>query len=198
MMFAARSRRRLLAAAACGLLVAACGHKPQWDLDNVSSVLPALRFNLVDDSGAKVDAASYAGKAVILYFGYTHCPDVCPQTMANLAAAVKSLGAQADDVRILFVSVDPARDSLPVLRAYTRAFSPQAVGLSGSMSEIQAAAKRFHVAFNYGAKDKYGNYTVNHSAAIYLFDRKGRGMLIGSDQSPPQAIAHDLRQLLAD
>ena len=195
---AARSRRRFLAAAGCGVLLAACGRKQHWDLDNVSSVLPALRFDLVDDSGAKVTAASYAGKAVILYFGYTHCPDVCPQTMSNLAAAVKSLGAQADDVRILFVSVDPARDTLPILRAYTRAFSPQAVGLSGSMAEIQAVAKRFHVAFNYGAKDQYGNYTVNHSAAIYLFDRQGHGMLIGSDQSPPQAIAHDLKQLLAD
>ncbi len=191
---------RLLRAALAGLatllLLGACGKKLHWDLDDVGSVLPDLKFQLVNDEGRPVTAADYAGKVVILYFGYTHCPDVCPLTMSHLADAVQALGPQAGDVRILFVSVDPARDTLPILKAYTRAFSPEAVGLSGTMAQIQATAKRFHVAFNYGQKDASGNYVVNHSAAIYVFDKRGRGRLIGSENSPPAQITHDLRQLI--
>ena len=81
---------------------------------------------------------------------------------------------------------------------YTQAFSSQAIGLRGSMSEVIDATKLYHVAFHYGKKDKYGNYVVNHSASIYVFDRQGHGMLIGSDQTRPSAIAHDLRQLIKD
>lgn len=178
------------------LLLGACGKKLHWDLDNVGSVLPDLQFHLVSDTGKPVSAADYAGKVVVLYFGYTHCPDVCPLTMSHLADAVQQLGAEADDVRILFVSVDPARDTQQILKAYTQAFSPQAVGLTGSMEQIQDAAKRYHVAFNYGQKDASGNYVVNHSAAIYVFDAQGHGRLIGSDIAPPTQIAHDLRQLI--
>ncbi len=194
----APTRRRFLAVAGATSLLAACGHRQHWDLDDVSSVLSDLKFDLVDDTGRKVDASTYAGKVVILYFGYTHCPDVCPTTMSNLASAVQLLGPRAADVRILFVSVDPARDTPAILHAYTQAFSPQAVGLTGTMDQIQAAAKRYHVAFNDGKKDASGNYAVNHSSAIYVFAKDGRGMLIGSDQSAPAKIAHDLRQLLAD
>ncbi len=191
-----RLLRAALAGLAALLLLGACGKKLHWDLDDVGSVLPDLKFNLVNDEGKAVTAADYAGKVVVLYFGYTHCPDVCPLTLSHLADAVQALGPKADDVRILFVSVDPARDTQPILKAYTRAFSPQAVGLTGSMEQIQATAKRFHVAFNYGRKDASGNYEVNHSAAIYVFDKRGRGRLIGSENSAPAQITHDLRQLI--
>lgn len=159
-------------------------------------MLSNLQFNMTDDSGHPVSAADFRGKVVIAYFGYTHCPDACPLTMSHLSDAVAALGAKANDVRILFFTVDPARDTDVVLHAY-RAFSPEAVGIRGTMEEIQAAAKRYHVAFNYGEKDEDGNYVVNHSAAIYVFDREGHGRLIGSDQSPADKITHDLRQLLA-
>ena len=194
-------RRHLLVAGAAlglGLMLTGCGKKQHWDLDYVATVLPNLKFDLTSDTGQKVTAKNYEGKVVVLYFGYTHCPDVCPLTMSHLAEAVKELGPQGKDVRILFVSVDPARDTLPVLHAYTQAFSPQAVGLTGTMEQIQDVAKRYHVAFDYGKKDKYGNYVVNHSAAIYIFSKSGRGTLIGSDQSPVKSIVHDLRQLLDD
>lgn len=192
-----RLRARLWAAPLAALLVlTACGRSTQWELDNVGAVLPNLRFQLVDDAGRAVSAADYAGKVVVLYFGYTHCPDVCPLTLSHLADAVQRLGGRAGDVRVLFVSVDPARDTPRILHAYTRAFSPQAVGLTGSMAGIQELAKRYHVAFNYGRKDSDGNYVVNHSAAIYVFDARGRGRLIGSDKARPAQIAHDLRQLL--
>ena len=195
-----RRRTYLLAAASIVLMttLAACGQKQHWDLDNVSAVLPNLKFDLTSDTGQKVTAADYAGKVVILYFGYTHCPDVCPLTMSHLAEAVKELGPQGKDVQILMVSVDPARDTLPILRAYTQAFSPQAVGLTGTPQEIQDVTKRYHVAYQLGKKDKYGNYVVDHSAAIYIFSKSGRGTLIGSDLTPVPSIVHDVKQLLAD
>ncbi len=180
------------------LLLGACSRKLHWDLDDVSSVLPDLKFNLVDDSGRPVTAADFAGTVDIVYFGYTHCPDVCPLTLSHLAESVQRLGSQARDVRILFISVDPVRDTPQVLKAYTRAFSPQAVGLTGSMQQIRDVTRRYHVAFDYGQKDQYGNYVVDHSAAIYIFDAKGRGRLIGSEASKPEQITHDLRQLIHD
>ncbi len=195
--------RRTLAAVALGLLlslsVGACGRKAlHWDMSNVSDVLANLDlFGMVSaDTGKPVHASDFRGKVVVAYFGYTHCPDVCPLTMSHLASAVADLGPLAGDVRILFISVDPARDTLPILKAYTKAFSPQAVGLRGSMSDVIAATKRYHVAFSYGEKDRYGNYVVNHSAAIYVFDKHGKGTLIGSDLTRTEAIAHDLRQLI--
>lgn len=193
-------RHMLLAGVALslGLVLAGCGKKQHWDLDNVGSVLPNLKFDLTSDTGQKVTAKNFEGKVVVLYFGYTHCPDVCPLTMSHLAEAVKELGPLGKDVQILFVSVDPARDTLPILHAYTQAFSPQAIGLTGTMDQIQAATKRYHVAFDYGKKDKYGNYVVNHSAAIYIFSKSGRGTLIGSDQSPVKSIVHDLKQLVEE
>lgn len=196
----ARRRTLLLAAGALALVttLAACGQKQHWDLDNVSAVLANLKFNLTSDTGQKVTAADYKGKVVILYFGYTHCPDVCPLTMSHLAEAVKELGPQGKDVQILMVSVDPARDTLPILRAYTQAFSPQAIGLTGTPQEIEDVAKRYHVAYRLGKKDKSGNYVVDHSAAIYVFSKDGRGILIGSDLSPVPSIVHDVKQLLAD
>ena len=193
--------RLLLSAGLAALLalsLAGCGKKQHWDMSNVSAVLARLHlFDMVSaDTGKPVRAADFRGKVVVLYFGYTHCPDVCPLTMSHLATAIDDLGPQGKDVRILFVSVDPARDTLPILKAYTHAFSAQAIGLRGTMAQVVDATKLYHVAFSYGKKDKYGNYVVNHSASIYVFDRQGRSMLIGSDLTRPAAIAHDLRQLL--
>ena len=195
--------RLLLSAGLAALLAlsrAGCGKKQHWDMSNVSAVLARLHlFDMVSaDTGKPVRAADFRGKVVVLYFGYTHCPDVCPLTMSHLATAVGDLGALGKDLRILFVSVDPARDTLPILKAYTQAFSPQAVGIRGTMSQIVAATKLYHVAFSYGEKDKYGNYVVNHSASIYVFDKQGKGILIGSDLTQPKLIAHDLRQLIQD
>jgi protein SCO1/2 len=190
----------LVLALGVGLAVAlgGCGRKQHWDMSDVHMVLADLHlFHMISaDTGKPVRAADFRGKVVVLYFGYTHCPDVCPLTMSHLATAIDDLGPQGKDVRILFVSVDPARDTLPILKAYTHAFSAQAIGLRGTMAQVVDATKLYHVAFSYGKKDKYGNYVVNHSASIYVFDRQGKSMLIGSDLTRPAAIAHDLRQLL--
>lgn len=192
--------RRLLVLGALALPLAGCGRESNqtWQLDNITGVMPDLQFDLTNDLGKKVTAQDYRGKIVLLYFGYTHCPDVCPTTMQLMSNVVQQLGPQANDVRILFVSVDPKRDTDAILKAYTQAFSPYAVGLTGTMKQIEAITRRYRVAFSYGKPDAQGNYVVDHSAGVYIFDRDGRIRLLASDSNPPSAWVHDLKQLIAD
>lgn len=192
--------RRLLLLGALALPLAGCGHKSDqtWQLDNITGVMPDLQFDLTNDLGQRVTAANYKGDIVLLYFGYTHCPDVCPTTMQLMANVVQQLGPEARNVRILFVSVDPRRDTPAILRAYTQAFSPNAVGLTGTMSQIDAITRRYRVAFSYGKPDKFGNYVVDHSAGVYIFGPNGHIRLLASDSSPPSAWVRDIRQLIAD
>ena len=98
-------------------------------------------------------AADYKGKVVLLYFGYTYCPDVCPTTLFNIAQMLKTMGKRADDVRVLFVTVDPNRDTLPVLKQYTEAFAPQVVGSRGTPDQLAALAKRYRVAYSVELKE---------------------------------------------
>src|SRR5699024_1094467 len=115
---------------------------------------------------------------------------------AHLAAALRSMGEKADQVRVLFVSVDPNRDTLSVLRQYTHAFGPQFVGLTGSQAQLHALSKRYRVAYSYGNKYPHGRYVVNHSSPIFVFARKGHVRLRMNYKGPSSAIAHDLEQLL--
>lgn len=193
--------KRVLASCAMVIAVAglaACGHKPlKWDMDYVGAQMSPFEFSAMESSGGHtVSADHYLGKVLMVYFGYTHCPDVCPLTMSHMARAVQLLGPEAKDVHILFVTVDPKRDTPQVLKAYTAAFSPQASGLTGTPQQIKALATRYHVAYSYGKPDQYGNYTVTHSAAIYVFNQKEQGVLIGTEVTPPAKIAHDLKQII--
>lgn len=192
-------RFRIAFGAALGMAaLSACSHRPlHWDLDDVGPQMAPLQFTDMRTADQKIVSANhYLGKVILVYFGYTHCPDVCPLTMTHMARAVQLLGAEAKDVRILFVTVDPKRDTPQVLRAYTAAFSPEARGITGPPQQIRALASRYHVAYTYGKPGPNGNYTVTHSAAIYVFNEKGQGMLIGTEVTPPVEIAHDLKQLI--
>ncbi len=181
------------------LLLAACSHsKAQWLLTDVRGHLPDLQFHLVNDRGQSVTGASYRGKVTLLYFGYTHCPDVCPTTLAHLAVALQNLGPLAKDVRVLFVSVDPQRDTPRVLHAYVRAFGPEIVGLSGTPSAIARVAKRYRVAYSYGPPTADGSYEVNHSSAIFIFDNRGRARLLATQQSTVAQLDHDIGQILQE
>ena len=111
-------------------------------LTDVSGHMPDLDFKLTDDHGKPVTGADYRGKVVLLYFGYTHCPDVCPLTLAHLHVVMQRLGTLADGARILFVSVDPTRDTPDVMHAYVNAFDPRAIGLTGDARAIEALSKR--------------------------------------------------------
>jgi protein SCO1/2 len=172
------------------------GAQPPWRLTDVSGHLPDLDFKLTDDNGKTVTGADYRGKVVLLYFGYTHCPDVCPLTLAQLHVVMQRLGAPAADARILFVSVDPARDTPPIMHAYVNAFDKRAIGLVGSPRDTEALAKRFRSAFTREPDKGDGAYDVSHSSAIYIFDRDGKARLLATPSAAQDDIVHDLHLLL--
>lgn len=181
------------------LLLGACnrGDSIQWRLTNVSGHMPDLDFHLVDDQGKAVSGQDYRGKVVLLYFGYTHCPDVCPLTLAQLHVVMQRLGPLADGARILFVSVDPARDTPDIMHAYVNAFDPRAVGLSGTPREIEALSKRYRSAFTREPDKGDGQYEVSHSSAIYVFDRDGKARLLATPANPQDDLVHDLHLMLS-
>jgi protein SCO1/2 len=170
---------------------------PPWHLTNVRGHLPDLDFSLVDDAGRPVTGKTYLGDTTLVYFGYTHCPDVCPETLARLVQVMGELGPDAKHVRILFISVDPARDTPAVMHAYVDAFDAQhAVGLTGTAGQIRTLAREYRVAYQFGKPDASGNYEVTHSSAIYVFDARGRARLLATGHDTSQAIAADLRRII--
>jgi protein SCO1/2 len=190
---------RLAATAMLALLVAACSERgAPWQLTNVSGHLPDLQFSLTGDDGKPIDASAFKGRTALVYFGYTHCPDVCPETMARLMQVLTKLPSKdAEQVRILFISVDPARDTPQLLRDYVGAFDPQhARGLTGSDRQIESLARRYRVAYQMEKRDPKGNYEVTHSSAVYIFDAQGHARLLATDHDSPDAIAHDLRRIV--
>lgn len=179
------------------LLLAACNPAPPpWQLNDVRGHLPDLQFRLTNDLGKPVTAADFRGKYVMLYFGYTHCPDVCPLTLVHLHQVMQKLGKQADKVRILFVSVDPARDTPQVLHQYVTAFDPRIVGVTGTPEQITAMAKRYRAAFNVDAKQPNGDYEVSHSSGIYIFGPQGHARLLGTSADAPDEFVHDMQILI--
>jgi protein SCO1 len=190
----------LLYFALCAIILAA-GGRAVLPRSAEAQNLPPLAFTMTRSTDGKtVTAADYRGKIVLLYFGYTFCPDVCPTTLLNLTSILKSLSGEAKHIRVLFVTVDPNRDTLAVLKRYTESFAPQVVGLRGTPSEIAILAKRYHATYSVTPPHDGKPYEVTHSAAIYVFDINGnnRLMFIGfathnSDLSP---IADYLRKLL--
>ncbi len=184
---------RTLAAslALCGLCaLGACSQPAQpWHLTDVSGHLPDLDFSLIDDGGASVTGHSFAGRTTLVYFGHTHCPDVCPETMARLMQVLQRVGPDADKTRIVFISVDSARDTPALLRAYVRAFDNRhAVGLTGSDRAIETVAQCYRVAYQMDKRDPDGAYEVTHSSAVYIFDRDGHARLLTTDHDSVDAI----------
>lgn len=174
-----------------------CGSgKLKWSTQDISGVMPDLKFSLTDEHGQPVQAKAYSGKYTLLFFGYTHCPDICPATLSVLEAALHKIGSSADRVEVLFVSVDPKRDTPKALSRYTSSFGPGITGLTGTPAELDALTKRYRVTYRYGKPDKDGNYLVYHSAAIFAFDPQGHVRLLMKYTDGVPAIAHDLEQLV--
>ncbi|WP_323122226.1 SCO family protein [Burkholderia alba] len=180
--------------------LSACSQRDApWGLANVTGHLPDLGFSLTGEDGKPIDAAAFKGRIALVYFGYTHCPDVCPETMARLMQVLAKLGADAQNVRILFVSVDPARDTPEAMRSYVAAFDAQhAYGLTGTERQIESLAKRYRVAYQMEKRDPSGGYEVTHSSAVYVFDAQGHARLLATDQDSPDVIAADLRRIIAN
>ncbi|MHB1272011.1 MAG: SCO family protein [Rhodanobacter sp.] len=191
-------RPALLLLLVLGLLLSGCQRVQPLPLrlTNVTGHMPTLAFTLTDDQGKTVSASDFRGKVVLLYFGYTHCPDVCPLTLAHLHVVMQRLGKLADGARILFVSVDPARDTPAVLHAYVNAFDPHVVGLTGAASDIEALVKRYRASFTREPSTGDGNYEVSHSSAIYVFDRDGNPRVLATPADSQGDLVHDLHLLL--
>jgi protein SCO1/2 len=161
---------------------------------DVTGALPALDFTMLRaNDGREVHGSDYAGKVAILYFGYTHCPDVCPTTLSNLADALHKLGARADEVRVLFVTVDPDRDTLDVMKGYVASFAPQIDGLRGTPDQLTTFTRRYRIAFSVTPGPPY---EVMHSNAVFFFDKTGRARLASTDVSKSDEVAADLKKLL--
>ena len=173
-----------------------------WYSKDMTGVLPALNFTMTRASDGKtVTAADYKGKIVLLYFGYTTCPDVCPTTLLNVTDMLKTLGKRADDVRMLFVTVDPNRDTLAILKEYTDAFAPQVVGLRGTPDQLTTLAKRYRVSYSVTPAHDGKPYEVTHGAAVYVFNRQGDIKLLFTRLSTANTklapMTEDLREMVA-
>jgi protein SCO1/2 len=181
---------------AIALLLAGCGRAaPPAGMTDISGAMPDLRFaTMRANDGAGASAQSYRGKAVVLYFGYTHCPDECPATLANLSQVLRRLGPRANGVRVLFVTVDPVRDTLPVLKAYVNAFAPQIDGLRGTPDQIASFARRYRVL--YSVKPVAAGEEVMHSDAVFFFDPQGHARLVTTQTDDTKAIAADVERML--
>ncbi len=202
----AMTRRRAAAWLGAGLglvLLAACGSGEPWHALDVSDSSPPLALTMTRASdGREVTAADYRGKVVMLYFGYTFCPDICPTTLANMAAILDQLRHRAKPVRVLFVTVDPERDTAPVLAAYVKNFAPQIEGLRGTPDQLAALARRYRVAYSVTPGTSDHPYEVTHSSAIYVFDASGAARLLVSSLSSAQpdiaGTVADLRRLVEE
>jgi protein SCO1 len=184
---------RKIATFALALIVSACGRDTGWHATDISGVMPKLEFAMMRASdGAAVTAYDYRGRVVLLYFGYTHCPDICPATLANLSDALHRLGARAKNVAVLFVTVDPNRDTLPILKSYTNAFAPQIDGLHGSPDALAALARRYRVAYSVTSNP----YIVMHSSAVFFFDAHGRARLVTMTTDDAAGVTADIKRLL--
>ncbi len=180
------------------LACAACGPDGNGSsVTDITGAMPRLAFSMQRASdGAEVTARQYRGKIVVLYFGYTHCPDICPTTLANLSDVLHRLGSSAGSVRVLFVTVDPERDTLPVLKEYARAFATQIEGLRGDDNSLTDLARRYRVAFEIKKSSPGQEYSVMHSDAVFIFDRDGRARLVATSTDDVGVLATDLRNLL--
>ena len=140
--------------------------------------------------------ADFRGKAVVLFFGYMHCPDVCPTTLAELAEAMRRLGSDGERVQVLFITVDPERDTPDLLAHYVPAFDSRFLGLYGDAAALERTAKEFKAVYYKRPGSTPGAYTMDHSAGSYLFDPQGRLRVYVSYGAGPDVFAHDLSQLL--
>lgn len=187
---------RWMAVLLVAVATTACGPSTEqvFKSTNISGATFARDFALTDHTGQTRRLADYRGKVVVLFFGYTFCPDVCPTTMGETAAALKALGKDADRVQVLFVTLDPERDTQALLSKYVPGFDPRFVALRGSRADTDALIKEFRL-----AAQKVGdgpNYTIDHTAGSYVFDAQGRVRLFVSYGGGPEALAADLRLLL--
>ena len=152
-------------------------------------------FSLSDQFGNVVTDESLKGKPTIIFFGFTHCPEVCPTTLAEMSDVLQALGSDAEKVNTVFVSVDPERDTKELLKDYLAAFDPRIIGLSGTVEEINSVAKAYRVYFKKVPLED-GDYTMDHTAIVYLMDKDGNFIAPLPTKAGPEKAADSIRKLL--
>lgn len=181
--------------------VAGCGQptpKPEYRSTDITGVDFGRRLELTDHNGVRRSLADFRGKLVVLFFGYTHCPDVCPTTLSDMAQALRLLTPEeAARVQVLFVTVDPERDTPDMLKAYVPYFHPDFLGLLGTAEEVARAAKEFRITYRKHTEPGATDYLVDHTAGSYVLDGDGRLRLFLPFAHSPTDIAHDLKTLMA-
>ncbi len=206
---AGRGHRRLMAVLACALALVGAGCEPRQappdDFD--------FSFDLVDENGEAATSGDYSGHLRLVFFGYTSCPDICPVTLLNVTTAIRALGPLAEDIIVLFISVDPQRDRPEVLASYTAAFHPSVIGLTGSYEQLVEVTGRFRTTFGFNvtvegvdrplSEDEYlalepgARYTPYHGSQVYMLGRDGELLDIIGFGTNPDLIEKKLREVLA-
>lgn len=199
-----RAVRNLCAILVTTLALAGCQDPAREPIVDVRNHLPDLEFTLKAANARSVTQDDVKGKVALVFFGYANCPDICPTTMARLTLVTQELGEQAEQLRILFISVDPHRDTPERLEEYVRAFdNPYAMGLAGTPEQIERLARRYRVSYQIHAPASTDDtsYEVSHSRGVYVFDRNGRVRLLVTDIDAPgsmQALTQAVRSLAGE
>lgn len=187
---------RFSLAALLAAALAACNAGPAFRSTDITGVGYGKSLDLTDHTGRPRHLEDFRGKAVVLFFGYTHCPDVCPTTLAAAAEALKALGPEADRVQVLFVTVDPERDTRDALAKYVTAFDPRFLGLYGDAEATRRAAKEFKIYYEKRPESAPGSYSMDHSSQTYVIDPQGRLRLLVRPERMAEDLPADLRTLL--
>lgn len=192
----ALSLARLLLALLAIALAACEGDAPRFNNVDITGANYARDFRLTDFDGRQRSLADFRGKVVVMFFGYTQCPDVCPTTMTDMAEVRRRLGPDGDKVQVIFVTLDPDRDTPEVLKQYVPAFDPTFIALRGTRDETASVAKDFKVFYQKVPGKTETSYTLDHTAGSYVFDREGRVRLFLRHAGGVDAIVADLQKLL--
>jgi len=179
------------------LVLTGCSSEADFRGSDISGTKLGGDLAMVDDSGQPRTLADYRGKVLVVFFGFTQCPDVCPTSMSQLAHAMELLEDDAAKVQVLMISVDPERDTPEVLSSYVKAFNPAFVGLTGTPEQLAVTAKSFRAHY---AKVQQGpganDYTMDHGSSFYILDKSGEARVLLRGDAPAEDVAHDVRELL--
>lgn len=186
---------RHLFALGLALLLAACG-QPKFSSVDITGANYARTLAMSDHTGAQRSLADYKGKVVVVFFGFAQCPDVCPTTLTDMAEIKRRLGKDGDKLQVVFVTVDPERDTREVLAQYVPGFDPSFVGFVGTPEQTAAAAKEFKIFFQKVPGQTPTSYTIDHTAGAYVFDRDGKVRLYLRHKQDMDSVVADLKQLL--
>lgn len=193
------SRRSFISLAVAGLLslgLAGCKEPVKFQGSDISGTHLGRDMAMVDSSGTLRTLADYKGKVMVVFFGFTHCPDVCPTSMAELAQTMSLLKGDAKKVQVVMITVDPERDTGAIMDTYVKAFNPSFVGLTGSAEQLHKTAQSFKAYYAKASGGTPDSYTMNHSSSFYILDQTGEARVLLNGNAPAKVIADDIQQLL--